>query len=287
MKTSIPLLSLFISLVWSCSSTSAPAPPAGPVTGILGAFPEEVKYLLTQLEQPQEHHLQHITFTEGTLQGHRVIIALSGMGKVNAAITTTLMMDHFKPTEIIFTGIAGGINPALKPGDVVIGSLIAHHDFGTLTNDSMIRRPTYTPFIDQEEKNPLYFPCDSMLVVRANEVAHTLTLDSLTTSQGKRPPHIINGIIVTGDVFVSSETLVHTLWHEMHAEAVEMEGAAVAQACWQQQTPFIVIRSISDHAGSDAHAEMENFYQVAAHNSAKLVMGMVGKLPAHHRATAL
>src|SRR2546430_683031 len=89
------------------------------VTGILGAFGDETALVLTQVQQKKEVVIQQIRFTQGLLRGRPVVVALSGIGKVNAAITTTLMLEHFQPSEIIFTGIAGAVDPALSPGDLV------------------------------------------------------------------------------------------------------------------------------------------------------------------------
>jgi adenosylhomocysteine nucleosidase len=243
------------------------------ITGILGAFPEEVKFLATQLQNKTEFVIQHLSFTEGTLNGQHVVLAQTGIGKVNASLTTILLIEHFHPKAIVFTGIAGAINPTLAPGDLVIGITVAHHDYGALTLAGMERRPTRDPATMQE--NPIYFPCDTSLTNLAQRAAKHLVLEKIKSPQGLRSPKIITGTIVTGDVFVSSEKATQELLKQMHAEATEMEGAAVAQVSYQQHTPFLVIRSMSDNASSTAHADIETFYQVAARNSANLVMAMM------------
>ncbi|MBT1703326.1 5'-methylthioadenosine/adenosylhomocysteine nucleosidase [Chryseosolibacter indicus] len=243
------------------------------ITGILGAFPDEINLLLTQVKQKKERSIQNILFIEGILNNRRVVIAQTGIGKVNAAITTTLMVEHFSPQQIIFTGIAGGINPELSPGDLVIGSKVAHHDYGTVTPDSMIVRPTRNPSTMLE--NPVYFKCDSMLILLSEEAGKSIKLEQITINHDARIPKVIKGIIVTGDVFVSSEKTTEHLRTRMNAEATEMEGAAVAQVCYQQKQPFIVIRSISDNANTKASHDIRSFYQVAANNSASLVMAIV------------
>jgi adenosylhomocysteine nucleosidase len=95
---------------------------------------------------------------------------------------------------------------------------------------------------------------------------------------GKRSPKVIEGVIVTGDVFVSSSEATKQLHKKMHAEATEMEGASVGQTCYQQNVPFLVIRSLSDSASDTAHTDVATFYKVAAENSANLLMAIVGKL---------
>jgi adenosylhomocysteine nucleosidase len=246
-----------------------------PVTAILGAFPPEIGLIHAKMENRKEDTIQHIPFTEGTLNGRRVVLAQTGMGKVNAAITTTLVLEHFKPTEVIFTGIAGGVNPAIAPGDIVIGSKVAYHDYGAITPEGMVIKPTKTQ--NSLAENPLYFLSSEQLVAVAQEVAKTIKLQSIGTAS-KHNPQVITGTIVTGDVFVASTTATQNLRGKLNADATEMEGAAVAQTCYQQKVPFLVIRSLSDNASDIAHNDVAQFYQVAANNSAAMVMAIVGKL---------
>jgi adenosylhomocysteine nucleosidase len=243
------------------------------VSGILGAFPEEIKFLLTQMQQKKQLIIQNITFTQGLLNGREVVVAQTGIGKVNASITSILMVEHFQPEEILFTGIAGGINPDLNPGDLVIGTRVAHHDFGTITADSLLRRPTRDPSTMIE--NPLYFQSDTSLVRMAITAGKKALLEPIKKEGKEQLPRIITGTIVTGDVFVSSSHVTEQLRKKMNADATEMEGAAVAQVCWQQLVPFVIIRSVSDNAGNSAYADIKNFYQSAARNSAHLVMEMM------------
>ena len=249
-----------------------------PITGILGAFPPELVLLQARLSHKKDTIIQHIHFIEGVLEGRQVVVAQTGIGKVNAAIVTTLLIEYFQPAEIIFTGIAGGVNPALAPGDIVIGTRAAYHDYGTLRTDSMERRATRNPFTMQE--NPVYFPCDSGLVQLALQAASHTKLDSIGTSAGNRLPRISAGTIVTGDVFVASHDITRALHRDMQADATEMEGAAVAQSCWQQHVPFLIIRSLSDDAGNNASELVRNFYELAARNAASLVLAIVEQVKA-------
>lgn len=247
-----------------------------PVTGILGAFDEEIKYLLTIVTSKKQKTIQQVVFTEGEINGHKVVVAQTGIGKVNAAITTTLMIEHFMPREIIFTGIAGGTNPSLSPGDLVVGNRVAYHDYGTQTPDSLMRRPTRNPFTMKE--NPVFYVGNKKLIDVALKAAATAKFEKLKTSEGERYPTVVNGVIVTGDVFVASTPAVEELRKELHADATEMEGAAVAQTCLQQEQPLVIVRSLSDNAGSAASSEVRQFYQLAARNSAALVIAMVSLL---------
>jgi adenosylhomocysteine nucleosidase len=247
-----------------------------PITAILGAFADEATILHAQISHQKEYVIQGVRFMTGILNGRPVVVAQTGVGKVNAAITTTLLLEHFQPRELIFTGIAGGVNPGLLPGDLVIGARVGYHDYGTLTPEGLKRRGTRNPFTLQ--LNPEYFSADSALVVLAQQAGNNLSLEKINTQEGPRAPSILTGVIVTGDVFVSSSEAVKALRQTTNADATEMEGAAVAQVCWQRGVPFLIIRSMSDKADNTAYADAETFYQVAARNSASLVTKLVGKL---------
>lgn len=252
-------------------------PSMSQTTAILGAYGEEITLLLEKVQDKKESVIAGLHFTEGTLNGRTVVVALTGIGKVNAAITTMLMIEHFHPAELLFSGIAGGVDPALSPGDLVIGKELAYHDYGILA-DTLKLDSTRNPATTRH--NPLYFPSSDRLVRIAEKVSQNLSLEK--PIEGRPAPHIVSGTIVTGDVFVSSPIATQRFWRNMHAEATDMEGAAVAQACWQQQVPFIVIRSLSDGADGQAEKDIARFYRAAAHNAAMLVAAMTAEL-AHTR----
>jgi adenosylhomocysteine nucleosidase len=243
------------------------------IIGILGAFPPELVHLRANMVNPKDTVIRSVGFITGELKGKKVVLAQTGVGKVNAAITTTLMLEHFKPKEIIFSGIAGAVDPALQPGDIVIGTDITYHDFGALTDDKMEYWATKNPLTNLA--NPVKFKCDSMLVILATKVSKGLQFQQIKRKLGNRLPTVRQGVIVTGDVFVSSKKVTDRLFRDLRASATEMEGAAVAQTCYQQKTPFLIIRSMSDNANESAHEDMGSFYEIAATNAATLVMAVV------------
>jgi adenosylhomocysteine nucleosidase len=246
------------------------------VTAILGAFPAEIDILYGQIRQKRDTVIQQVRFTRGFLNGRQVVLAQTGIGKVNAAMTTTLMLEHFNPHELLFTGIAGGLNPGLSPGDVVIATAVTYNDYGTLTPDSLSFRPTHNPFTMQD--NPVLFTCNDMLVRTARRVSGKGLFQKIRDPNGDRMPVVVAGIIVTGDAFIASLPATQKLRRQLGAEATEMEGAAVGQVCWQQGVPFLVIRSLSDNANSQAASDVRSFYQVAAKNSASLIMALTAEL---------
>jgi adenosylhomocysteine nucleosidase len=210
----------------------------------------------------------------GTLNGRSVVVAETGIGKVNAAMTTTLALTQFHPSAVIFTGIAGGINPGLHPGDLVIARATAHHDYETVTFDRKPSRQTRNAVTRQF--NPVFFPADSVLLLHAGAAGGQVKLEP--PQPGGPMPRVITGLVVTGDQFISSTAKVEQLRADFNADATEMEGAAVAQVCYQQGVPCLVIRSLSDKADENARNDMLNFYKTAARNSAALVMAILGRV---------
>jgi adenosylhomocysteine nucleosidase len=205
-----------------------------------------------------------------------VVVAFTGVGKVNAAMTTTLLLEHFDPCEVIFTGIAGAVDPNLSPGDIVIAEKTAYHDMGTVWPEGFFPKGIKNPLDGWH--NPVFFDADKRLFALAQAAAKKVDLAPVNTGEGERKPNISPGIIVTGDVFVASETKCAELRKTFQADAVEMEGAAVAQICYQRHVPCLVIRSISDNADAGARADSMMFHMMAAKNSASLVSDIVSLL---------
>lgn len=245
------------------------------ITALVGALDEEIELLRHSLQKPKTKIVHGLPFYSGKIGKHRVVIVKTGIGKVNATMTTAFLLQKFHPKRVIFTGIAGGLHPDLNPGDIVIGSKTVQYDYGQVTNDSVFTRNTRNPI--NRELNPLFFPADSLLLVSAQSAAQTTDF-KIMENQAK-PPYIVIGTIATGDFFVTSETKVKELRSKFNANATEMEGAAVAQLCWQQQVPCLIIRSMSDKADSKAKESIDNFKKTAAYNSAHLLINMLMKLP--------
>lgn len=271
---SIILLCLFLE---ATSLAAERAAESAPVTAILGAFEREITLIEDQVGQRQERTIEGIKFVSGKLNGQNVVVTWTGVGKVNAAMTTTLLIEHYKPKYVIFTGIAGGVNPALQPGDIVISEKTAQHDMGTFWPEGLFCKGVKSRLDGYE--NPVFFLADPVLLEASKKATERTDLDSINTFKGKRTPKIIRGIIVTGDSFISSSEKRAELRKKLEADAVEMEGAAVAQICYQREIGYIVIRSISDNADEGAVLDKQEFYIMAARNSSKLVSEMVGLLP--------
>jgi adenosylhomocysteine nucleosidase len=259
---------LAIALCSSCCKVQPDTEPK-PAAALLGAFYTEVMMIEEQLTDKRQQTIEGMRFVTGKLHGTTVTVAWTGIGKVNSAMTTTLLIEHFKPSEIIFSGIAGGVNPKLSPGDIVIAAETAHHDMGILEEEGFYNRGVINPL--DGIRNPVYLQADQRLLKLAEIAAEEVELEKIKTTLGERVPQIIKGIIVTGDVFVASPAKCAELRKMLNADAVEMEGAAVAQICYQRQIPHLVVRSISDKADETAREDSMMFQEMAAKNSSTLI----------------
>ncbi|MDO1509564.1 MULTISPECIES: 5'-methylthioadenosine/adenosylhomocysteine nucleosidase [unclassified Neisseria] len=226
---------------------------------IIGAMEQEIELLKHSMENVESMQFGHFTVHHGSLSDKKIILALSGIGKVNAAAITALVISRFCPDCIINTGSAGGLGQGLKVGDVVIGERVAHHDVDVTA---------FGYVLGQVPKLGVSFETDSKLLEVASQAA--------TAFQGAT---VHRGLIVSGDQFVhSTEKVEYIRTHFKEVLAVEMEAAAIAQTCHQLAIPFVVIRAISDLANEKASMSFEEFLQVASGNSAKMVMKIIDLL---------
>lgn len=223
---------------------------------IIGAMEEEVTILRGQLENLEQVTIAGSEFNTGTLKGIDVVLLKSGIGKVNAAMSTTILLEKFKPDAVINTGSAGGYATELNVGDVVISSEVRHHDV-----DATVFGYEY----GQVPQMPAAYKADEKLVNAAKDAAKEIT-----------GIQVVEGLIATGDSFMNDPVRVDFIRDKFkYLHAVEMEAAAVAQVAYQFGTPFVVIRSLSDIAGKESGVSFEKFLETAAVHSSELVVKMV------------
>jgi adenosylhomocysteine nucleosidase len=243
-----------------------------PVTVILGAQTREIALLRSNLEGQKDREILGLTFWEGCLAGRRVAIAVMASGKVNAAMFTSLAISQYSPSEVIVTGIAGGINPELRPGDIVIASKVVHHDVGRVWDDRFEHRSPRSPL---GGRYPMFMQPPERLLALAERAAEETELLPIELRGEQRPVRVLTGVVATGDAFIASERKSSEIRERLGADAVEMEGAAVHQVCGTLGIPCIMIRSMSDSANNDAHIDLRKFADTAATNSANIVLGIV------------
>ena len=250
------------------------------VVGVLG-ISTEIGPIEKRLEDPREVAVRGYIFRVGRLNGREVVVGRSGAGKVNAAIVATLLIDHFNPSALLFSGTAGAIDPALRPGDVVIGERVTQHDAGLLTPNGIRRRGMRNTVSGEVE--PLLVTAPETLLATARQSAAALTLPPLRTPDGDRVPRIVEGVIVTGDVFVSDPISREELRANLGGTAVEMEGAAVVQTCRQFAVSCLVVRGITDSADAQAQTNYQQFVATASDNAGALVAAIIDRLEAGPR----
>jgi adenosylhomocysteine nucleosidase len=272
---------LLAAMVLASAPTSQPATaPADQPTLILGALKYEIAPIEKELADKQTQKVRGIKFITGSLAGRPVVLARTGYSKVNAAMVAALAVERFSPREVIFSGISGGISGRVGLGDVVIAEKTAQHDCGIVTDKGF--EPDRVKDKATGEKTLVFYPADPVLLEAAQLAAEQVTLPPIQTPQGPRQPVILTGVVVTGDLFIASPAKKAELLATFGADAVEMEGAAVAAVCRRFKVPCLVIRSISDLADEQAEATMKEMGKVAAENAAALTMELVKRLPARN-----
>lgn len=260
--------------VWIAFSGSLLAQGPAPVA-VLGV-PEEIAPLELRLADHETQRIGATTIVTGTLDGRRVVIGRSGVGKVNAAAAATILLDRFHPAALMFSGTAGALDPALGPCDVVIGTRVAQHDVGRITPDGFIRRPTRDSVTG--EPNPMFFDAPDALLAAARTAAALVKLPPAAMINGTRQPQVREAAIVSGDVFVADPVRKDEL-RAFGGAAVEMEGAAMVQVCRQFSTPCLVVRGITDAADGSATLNYQTYLKPASENAAAVVAATIARLP--------
>lgn len=221
--------------------------------GIIGAMPSEVALLREEMQERNEVQVGRFTFWEGVLYGQEVALSQCGVGKVNAAIVTQLLLDRFGAEQVVNTGVAGAMHEQLKVLDVVVSRELVYHDY------EMRFLRDYVPFLEKIEASPA-------LVEQAVEAFEAIDHGSSCCFAGR---------IATGDQFVESRQVKESIVERFHPMCVEMEGAAIGHVCAAAQVPFVVIRTMSDSADDSAGMSFDEFEEIAARRSADIVRQML------------
>lgn len=273
-----------------------------PRVAVISAFPPEIGALNAATAQQKAYEVNGVRFMTGQLEGKPVVVFLSGVSMVNAAMTTQMALDRFNITRIVFSGIAGGVDETLDIGDVVVADQWAQNlesafaretDKGfevspsirttTLANYGMIfPRGIHMPGDALGAPARVWFPADAALLDTARKVAADVSLQRCAADKCLvHPPKVVvGGNGVSASVFLDNAAYRKYLRATFEARVVDMESAAVAHVALVNKTPFIAFRSLSDLAGGGAGAnEMHTFMALASDNSATVVKAFVKALP--------
>lgn len=287
--------------------TAAPLRPAEahaigdgtPRIAIVSAFAPELAILKRDLEDASQFSVNGVSFSTGTLEGRDVVLFLSGISVVNAAMTTQLALDHFAIREVVFSGIAGGVDPGLNIGDVVIADRWGQYLemlFARETDDGWATMPFFEypyghfgmmfprsvtvlrPGAEHPETR-FWFTVDDRLLASARAMADDVALNRCTTEGmclEKAPRIVIGGSGVSGSAFVDNAAFRTWTFQTFDARVLDMESAAVAHVAHANDIPFIAVRSLADLAGGGEGAnQMEIFLSLAANNAAAVVKALL------------
>lgn len=228
------------------------------IIGIIAAMEQELAVLLDHLEQRQDHEVLGRTYYTGQLVSQDVVLVQSGIGKVMSAMSVAILADHFGATAIINTGSAGAVAQGLAVGDVVLADRLVYHDVDVTA---------FGYAYGQMAGQPAYFETDQQLRAAFEQALAEQELTSRV------------GLIATGDSFIASSAIIQTIkGHFPNVLAVEMEGAAIAQAAYSLGLPVLVVRAMSDTADHEASVSFDDFIIEAGKRSAQMVLAGLAAL---------
>ena len=224
---------------------------------IMGAMPEEIQPLISKMNRVQVTEYGNNKYYEGSYGKHDLVVAYSKIGKVFASLTATTLIEKFGCEKLLFSGVAGAINPKLKIGDLIAATSLCQHDVDI------------TAF-----GHPAGFIPESKTMVGTDKDLLDMAF-SVAKSNGL---HLSKGVIATGDQFVASTERKEWIESTFNADALEMEGASVAVVCDALDIPFFILRAISDSADMDASFNFDEFVVSSAEVSAKFILNMVNAI---------
>ena len=281
----------------------AAAGTAAPCVAVMASFPEELeaieKLLVPDASKFEVTNLNGIAFKTAEVAGKRCVFFMSGMSYVNAAASTQLALDRFNVKAVLFTGIAGGVNPAFQPGDVVIPARWHHHGEMGYFNETAPGSGKYDLPGWYKQKGPNYgmmFP-EHVTVIRegmnkfeqiGSFPADERLLAAARTATDAMPPLKVGdrtcqvsygGDGVSGTVFCDNADYRKWVFATFKADCLDMESAPIAQVCWQNKIPCLIVRGLSDLAGGQTgENQMETFLKAAADHSAAVLVAIIQKM---------
>ena len=222
--------------------------------GIIAAMQEEMKEIKKIMQNIENKEIYELNFFKGTINDKNVVLVEAGVGKVNAARVTQILIDNFKVEGIINVGSAGSCNDELEIGDIVIGKKLVQHDFDIT---AFGHDKGYITGVGD------YISSDSQLIEKIKN-----SINNIANEEYK----IKVGIIASGDIFCTAVEMKDKIYSKFNADCVEMEGAAIAQVCYLDKIPFIIIRSISDSPNGKNAIVFDEFVKLAAKRCADILL---------------
>lgn len=257
------------------ASRRAPGTARG-ATLILGAIPQETDLVEWALSGKAEGALRGFPYVRGRLAGRPTIVAVTGIGKTNAAMVASLFVGHFRPREVIMTGTASRINPGVRNGDVIVGAVTCNHDFGSLAgNGAMEYFGAEGPLGDT---SAIVYPADPRLLAAARRAIRRHVPEAASHHRPAYTPGVRIGRITSGDQFGITAGRIRDIRRQLRPDLMEMESGSVAQVCWYLRTPFICVRSGSNRTQNLPDNDYRKLSPFAARQAALFAVSLVGEL---------
>ena len=246
------------------------------IIGFMGAMPEEVDGIIALLDNPHHATIGRRTYTSGLLNGYKTVVVFSRWGKVAASATVSTLIHVYHITELIFTGVAGAINPNLKIGDIVIAKRLIQHDMDASPLMPRFEIPLLGVTWFEGGKHRIDNASEAINKFLDKSSFNSCWDEETLAEFGINQPTLHIGDVASGDQFFAAENQKNILLELLpDILCVEMEGAAVAQVCFEHDIPFTIIRIISDTAGDDSHIDFVKFIE---NISAKYSAGIISLL---------
>lgn len=250
--------------------------------GVVGAMVEEINHLQKEMEIVKEEVIGMRSYYSGILYGQEVVLVFSRYGKVASASTVTTLIERYQVDFIIFTGVAGAVSKELKIGDIVIADKLVQHDMDVSALSPDVGK-YFIPLINKD-----YFEVDEKYVSLAKASAESYIEKSMRRDVSMEllkefhidNPKVVIGTIASGDLFVADSGKIKELSDGIdNLKCVEMEGAAVAQVCYEHQIPCIIVRVMSDNADEHADVNFQRFIEnTASHFTRGVIVELISKL---------
>lgn len=246
------------------------------LTLILSAMPSEIRLIQNHVVRPKYGKLDCFPYVSGSLNGRRVVTAVTGVGVTNAAMVATLFIHHFKPSEVLVSGTGSRFNPRVRTGDTVISIRTIHHAAGSLTNAGMVYRKVRGPL--QGRMTHWAYRPDPRLLRLATSAIKGYVAAPLTANGRTHVPAVFTGVVTASDLFGVSDAKIADMRRQLNPDLMEMESAAIAQVCTQFGVPHLVFRAGSNRTQSNPGSDYRLLGQKAAWAAARWTMYYVGVL---------
>lgn len=260
----------------STAHPRVPRPGAANLTLVLGAIPHESELVEWALKRRRKRVLEGFPYLEGGIGGRRVVVAVTGIGKTNAAMIATLFIGRFRPREVIMTGTGSRIKPSMRNGDVIVGTVACSHDFGSLgPRFAMDYFSAEGPLGDHMA---ILFPADSRLLSAAREAIRIHHPERATQHAPPYTPRVRLGRLTAGDQFGITAERIADIRRQLQPDLMEMESGSVAQVCWYLRTPFLCVRAGSNRTQYKPDHDYRQLSSFAARQAALFTVALLEQL---------